>query len=90
MANIPDQFSGANVLFTRKFNCTGRAVQVRRLGIGVYEVRFVGNAGGTVLASGINPFSASVELLAPGHFRIHVQDVGRQGENDGPFVVVVV
>ena len=30
MANIPDQFSSANNLFSRKFNCTGKAVQVRR------------------------------------------------------------
>jgi hypothetical protein len=90
MANIPDQFSGANVLFTRKFNCTGKAVQVRRLDIGVYEVRFVGNAGGTVLANGIGLFSASVELVAPGNFRIRVQNIGRADEDDGPFIVMVV
>jgi hypothetical protein len=90
MANIPDQFSGANVLFTRKFNCTGKAVQVRRLDIGVYEIRFVGNAGGTVLANGIGLFSASVELVAPGNFRIRVQNIGRADEDDGPFIVMVV
>jgi hypothetical protein len=90
MANIPDRFSSAKALFTRKFNCTGRAVQVRRVEIGVYEVRFVGNAAGTVLANGIGLFSASVELIAPGHFRIRVHDVGRQDENDGPFIVMVV
>ena len=90
MANLPDQFSSANALFTRKFNCTGRAVQVRRLDIGVYEVRFVGNAGGTVLATGVGLFSASVELLAPGHFRVRVQNVGRADEDDGPFIVMVV
>jgi hypothetical protein len=90
MANIPDQYSSANVLFTRKFNCTGRAVQVRRTAIGVYEVRFVGNAGGTVLANGIGFFSASVELLAPGNFRVRVQNVGRAGEADGPFIVMVI
>ena len=90
MANIPDQFSSANVLFTRKFNCTGKAVQVRRTDIGVYEVRFVGNAGGTVLANGIGLFSASVELLAPGNFRVRVQNIGRADEDDGPFIVMVV
>ena len=90
MANLPDQFSSANVLFTRKFNCTGRAVQVRRLDIGVYEVRFVGNAGGTVLANGIGLFSASVELIAPGYFRVRVQNVGRADEDDGPFIAMVI
>jgi len=44
MANIPDQFTGAGNLFSRKFNCTGRAVQVRRVEAGVFEVRFVGVA----------------------------------------------
>ena len=90
MANIPDQFSSAAVLFTRKFNCTGKAVQVRRLEIGVYEVRFVGNTAGTVLANGIGLFSASVELLAPGHFRVRVQNVGRADEDDGAFIIVAV
>ena len=90
MANIPDQFTSANVVFTRKFNCTGRPVQVRRLEIGVYEVRFVGNAAGTVLANGIGLFSASVELVAPGNFRVRVQNVGRADEDDGPFIVMIV
>jgi hypothetical protein len=90
MSNIPDQFTSANVVFTRKFNCTGKPVQVRRLEIGVYEVRFVGNAAGTVLANGIGLFSASVELIAPGNFRVRVQNVGRADEDDGPFVVVIV
>ena len=31
MANIPDRFTSANNLFSRKFNCTGKAVQVRRV-----------------------------------------------------------
>jgi hypothetical protein len=90
MANIPDQFTSANVVFTRKFNCTGKPVQVRRLEIGVYEVRFVGNAAGTVLANGIGLFSASVELIAPGNFRVRVQNVGRADEDDGPFIVMIV
>ena len=90
MANIPDQFSSANALFSRKFNCTGRAVQVRRTGIGVYDVRFVGNAAPSVVANGIGLYSASVETIAPGTFRIRVQDIGRADEADGPFVVAAV
>jgi hypothetical protein len=91
IANIPDQFSSANALFARKFNCTGRAVQVRRLEIGVYEVRFVGNTAGSIVANGIGLFSASVEHVGqPGTFRVRVQNVGRADEDDGPFVVVAV
>jgi hypothetical protein len=90
IANIPDQFSSANALFSRKFNCTRRAVQVRRTGIGVYEVRFVGNTAPTIVANGLGLFSASVETIGPGTFRVRVQDVGRADEADGPFVVVAV
>lgn len=90
MANIPDQFSSANALFSRKFNCTGKAVQVRRTDIGVYEVRFVGNAAPNVVANGIGLFSASVESIGGGTFRVRVQNVGRADEDDGAFIVVAV
>jgi hypothetical protein len=90
MANVPDQFSSANALFSRKFNCTGGAVQVRRLEIGVYEVRFVRNAATSIVANGIGMFSASVETVSPGTFRVRVQNVGRADEDDGAFVVVAV
>ena len=90
MANIPDQFSSANALFSRKFNCTGKAVQVRRTDIGVYELRFVGNGAPNVLANGIGLFSASVESIGAGTFRIRVQNVGRADEDDGAFIVVAV
>jgi hypothetical protein len=90
MANIPDQFSSTNVLFSRKFNCTGRAVQVRRMEIGVFEVRFVGNAAPTAVANGLGLFSATAETISPGTFRVRVQNVGRADEDDGAFTIVVV
>jgi hypothetical protein len=90
MANIPDQFAGTPVLFSRKFNCTGKAVQVRRLEIGLFEVRFVGNAAPSAVANGLGLFSASIETLSPGTFRVRVQNVGRADEDDGAFVVVAV
>ena len=90
IANIPDQFTSSPTLFARKFNCTGKAVQVRRLEIGVYEVRFVGNAAPSVVATGLGLFSASVETIGPGTFRVRVQDIGRADETDGPFVVAAI
>ncbi len=90
MANLPDQFSAAPNLFSRRFNCSGKAIQVRRTGIGVYELRFVGNAATSVVANGIGLFSASVETIGPGTFRIRVQNVGRADEDDGAFVAVAV
>src|SRR4029079_18633386 len=40
IANLPANFTSAGNLFGRKFNCTGRAVQARRVEMGVFEVRF--------------------------------------------------
>ena len=90
IANIPDQFSSERVLFSRRFNCSRGAVQVRRTGIGVYEVRFVGNAAPTAVAGGIGAFSATSETIGLGTFRVRVQNVGRADGDDGPFVLVAV
>ena len=51
IANIPDGFTGAGNLFGRKFNCTGKAVQVRRVETGMFEVRFVGISGASGVGS---------------------------------------
>jgi hypothetical protein len=90
IANIPDQFTSANVVFSRKFNCTGRAVQVRRTEIGVYEIRFLGNAAPSAIGSGVGAFTATTESLGGGTFRVRVQDVGRASSADGPFTVTLV
>ena len=90
MANAPDQFSSANVLFSRRFNCTGRAVQVRRTGQGVYEVRFVGNTAPSAVTGSVGVFTGTTETIAPGTFRVRVQHVGREYEEDGAFMIVAV
>jgi hypothetical protein len=90
IANVPDSFSGSPSLFSRRFNCTGKAIQVRRAEIGVYEIRFVGNSAPSAIASGVGAFSATSETIGPGVFRIRVQDVGRASSADGPFMVTIV
>jgi hypothetical protein len=90
IANIPGNFTSANALFGRKFNCTGRAIQVRRTELGVYEVRFVANSAPSALAGGVGGFTATTETISPGTFRVRVQDVGRASSIDGPFMVVAV
>ena len=89
-ANIPQGFSGARALFERRFNCTGRATQVRRLGIGTYEVRFAGNGAPTAVASGVDGSHASVTRVGAGQFRVFVYPAGRADPADLPFVVVLV
>jgi hypothetical protein len=90
IANIPDSFTSANALFGRKFNCTGKAIQVRRAELGVYEVRFLLNNAPSAIGSGVGGFSATTETISPGTFRVRVQDVGRASSIDGPFMVVAV
>jgi len=90
MANIPDQFTSAGALFKRKFNCSGKAVQVRRLEAGVFEVRFVGNAAPSALGSATNDAYADVEPAAGGAFKVTVHPAGRDDKADLPFTVVVI
>jgi hypothetical protein len=90
MANIPDSFTGSAALFSRRFNCTGKSIQVRRAEIGVYEVRIVGNSAPSAIAGGVGGFTATTETLGPGMFRVRVQDVGRASSADGPFMLVAV
>ncbi len=90
IANIPDNFTSAGSLFARKFNCTGKAVQVRRVETGVYEVRFVGIAGASGVGSATGDASANVEPAAGGAFKVTMHPAGRDDRVDLPFTIVVV
>ena len=89
MANIPDQFSSTRSLFSRTFNCTGGAPEVRRISRGVYEVRFPGNSAASATVSG----SGAESWLTPlpgGIFRVGLHVPGRDDSAEVPFVVVAV
>jgi hypothetical protein len=89
VANVSDQFSGAKALFGRAFNCAGPSPQVRRLGVGSYEVRFPNNAAQSALVSA----SGAESWLQPmpgGIFRVGLHVPGRDDMTDVPFVVVAV
>lgn len=90
IANIPDKFTSAGNLFARKFNCTGKAVQVRRVETGVFEVRFVGIAGASGVGSATGDASATVEPAAGGAFKVTMHPAGRDDKVDLPFTIVVV
>lgn len=90
VANIPGRFSSRGALFARRYNCTGRAIQVRRLGIGIFEVRFVGNVAPTAIAAGLGGANPSAGLVAPNTFRVNVFPAGISDPADLPFVVVLV
>jgi hypothetical protein len=88
--NIPDQFTSTRRLFGRVFNCAGRAVQVRRVTTGTFQVRFVGNAGRSAIASAAGDNSANVEPVAGGAFQVTVHPAGRDDKVDAGFTIVLV
>jgi hypothetical protein len=90
IANIGDKFTGAGVIFGRKFNCNGRGVLVRRISIGLYEIQFVGNPASSAVASGVGNAYAVVDPLPGGIFRVGVHPAGRDDPADQPFVIVLV
>lgn len=90
VANIPGTFTSRRTLFARTFNCTGKGVQVRRVSIGVFEVRFVGNAAPTALATGVRGGEASAELASGGVFRVAVYPPGKADPEDRGFTVVAI
>jgi hypothetical protein len=90
IANFPDSFTSAGNLFGRKFNCTGRAVQARRVQTGTFEVRFVGISGGSAVTSATSDAFASVQAGPNGVFSVVVHPAGRDDRADLPFTIVVV
>lgn len=90
IANIGDKFTGAGVVFGRKFNCNGRGVLVRRISIGLYEIQFVGNPASSAVASGVGNAYAVIDPLPGGIFRVGVHPAGRDDPADQPFVIVLV
>jgi hypothetical protein len=90
IANVGDKFTGAGAVFGRKFNCNGKGVQVRRVSIGVFEIRFVGNPASSAVVSGVGDAYAVVDPLPEGIFRVGVHPAGRDDPADQPFVIVLV
>jgi len=90
IANVPDRLTSTGSYFARRFNCTGKAVQVRRVEMGVFEVRFVGISDGSGVASGTGDASANVERPAGDTYKVTIHPAGRDDRVDAPFTIVVV
>lgn len=90
IANFPDSFTSAGNLFGRRFNCTGKAVQARRVATGIFEVRFVGISGASAVGSATADAYATVETAPGGVFRVTMHPAGRDDKVDLPFTIVAV
>ena len=89
MANVPDQFTSAKPAIGARFNCAGAAPQARRVNVGVYEVRFPGNAAAVAMASA-GAAETTIGHVGGGVFRVNLWVPGRQDAIDTPFVVLAV
>ena len=92
--NLAETFTSSPKVFKASFNCSGRAVQVRRVR-DVFEVRFPGTAvrAVTVTAAGSPAGAFSAAQQPDGSFRITPEGVGQPSFGLGPqhqFVVVAV
>ena len=87
IANFPGQFTSAKSLFGARFNCAGAAPQARRVGTGVYEVRFPGNATQIATASA-GAAETTIGFVGNGVFRVSLWVPGRQDAVDTPFSVI--
>ena len=94
--NLPDQYTANPRAFGRRFNCTGRAVQVRRAGSGQWDVRALGISGASCLASSLSPDAGSISCqpLPDGGYRVTLRGTGtienKLPPMNVPFLVVIV
>ena len=80
--------------FARKFNCTGKGVQVRRVDAGIYDVRFTGNHADVALVTSADQTSATATRNQDGSFRVTIftpEDNNHlQVKGDGSFQIAIV
>jgi hypothetical protein len=82
--NLPADYSSAAGLFGYRFNCSGRAVQIRKApSVNAVDVRFVGNSSKVAVASalGADPAGVSIGVQPDGSFRVAL--AGRSDQPDG-------
>ena len=93
--NIPNQYISTPQAFGRRFNCTGRGIQVRKVQNGTYEVLLAGLGGLSCLASSMasEAMSSSCIPMGDGSYRVSLRGLDTSGNvlvtKDVPFMVVV-
>jgi hypothetical protein len=94
--NLPDTYTANPKAFGRRFNCTGKAVQVRRAGSGQWDVRFIGISGASCLASSMSTHAGSISCvpLPDGGYHVSLRGIGTINNElppqNVPFLVVIV
>jgi hypothetical protein len=92
---LPSQFTGVGPAFQRRFNCTGRGVQARKVATGIFDVRFPGFRVQTAIGGVLSLDGSSLSTVAQpdGSFRVTVRPSGTESNilrpTDLPFAVLV-
>ncbi len=94
--NLPGDYTSDPKAFARRFNCTGKGVEVKHGPSGQYDVRFPGISGASCLASSMSPDAGSVSCQPQpdGSYRVVLRGVGTLQNvlppQNVPFLVVVI
>ena len=94
--NLPGSYTSNPQAFGRRFNCTGRAIQVKHGSSGVYDVRAQGISGASCLASSMSPDAGSISCQpqADGSYRVTLRGTGtienKLPPMNVPFLVVII
>jgi hypothetical protein len=88
-ANIPDHYTTSASYLARHFNCGGGAIAVKRSDTGTFQVKFIGNAAASAVASamGPDPAGAAVARLPDGSFQVVIGS--HSTPEDESFTIVV-
>lgn len=72
VGTIPSAFTSDQRFFMRRFNCLGQGAQVRRVTLGIYDVKFPGLNPTAVVSTAISDeaVTSSVEPLTDGIVRV--------------------
>jgi hypothetical protein len=94
--NLPGNYTSNRQAFGRRFNCTGKGVQVKHGPSGEYDVRFPGISGVSCLASSLAPAAGSIacQPQPDGSYRVFLRGVGTIDNvlppQDVTFLVVLI
>ena len=93
--NIPHQYISDTKAFGRRFNCTGKGIQVRKVENGTYEVLLAGLGGLNCIATSMTTegMSTSCIPMGDGSYRVTLRGLNTSGNVlvtlDRSFMVVV-
>ncbi len=66
VGTVPNRFSSSSRYFSRRYNCKGNLPLIRRVDLGLYDVRFPGLARRTAFATAISQEGVSVSVQPMG------------------------